>query len=809
MGNDLRFAVRTLRRSPTFSIVAILVLALGIGANTAMFSVVHAVLLQSLPYEKPQQLVQLWMRFTGIGIPKDQNWVSAPEFTDLRQHSKAFSHLAAISSDSFNIRAGDKPERLEGAAVSASFFSLLGVKPAIGRDFTAAEETPGRDTVAIISDGLWRRRFGADANLPGTPLVVNGRSYLIAGVMPPGFQYPEGADIWVPLAFKPDDLSPNNRGSHGLLVIARIRDGVSLDAARTDMARVSEQVIEGAPNYPYKRYGFRVLMNPLLEEMVGDIRPALLLLMGAVTFVLLIAASNVANLLLARAAAREREFAVRTALGAGRWQLMRQLLTETALLSLLGAIFGVLLAFLSLRALMTLAETVLPRLTQAQLNIPVLAFTALVSLLTGVLFGLWPALRESSGFRAEALKEGGRGGTSGQGRLRLRSGLVVAEVTLSLILLAGAGLLIRSFLRLQQVDPGFRTDNVLTFRISPPETRYNEPAQARVFFRELSRRLKELPGVLASGGVNALPLGGSGSSGTTTVDTQAVSPDQRSPEADWRPVTPGFFEALRIGLVRGRYFEESDSETGNPVAIVDETMAMTFWPNEDAVGKRIKLGGQGSPRPWMTIVGVVRHVRYRTLESPSRVQIYWPEAQNPWPSLSFALRTTTNPKSLAKAVETTVQSIDPDIPIYSVRTMDEVMTNSTARRKLSMLLLAIFAGVALVLAAVGVYGVMSYAVEQRMREFGIRMALGASRSQLLGMVLGRSFWLVVCGVAAGLAGSVALMRLMRDLLFNVRPSDPVTYAVVSAGLLAVGLLAGYVPARRATRVEPVAALREE
>jgi predicted permease len=804
---DLRYALRTLARSPAYTAVAIVVLALGIGANTAMFSVVHAVLLSSLPYAKPDRLVMLWMRFTGIGVPKDQNWVSAPEFTDLRQHSQAFSHLAAIDGESFNIRVGDRPERVEGAAVSPSLFPLLGVQPMLGRAFRPEEETPGRDNVALVSYGLWRRRFASDPNLPGKTLTLNGRSFQIAGVMPQGFRYPADADLWTPLAFPPQD--PSSRGNHGLLVVARIRDGISFAAARADMERVSQRIIDGAPAYPYTRFGFRVLMNPLLEEEVGDIRPALVILMGAVAFVLLIACSNVANLVLARASGREREFAIRTALGAGWVRLVRQLLTESLVLAIAGAVAGLLLAKWSLLVLTRLAVDVLPRMTQVELNLPVLGFTMLVALLTGVAFGLWPALHASGGFKPQSLKEGGRGGTSGGARQRLRGALVVAEVSLSLILLAGAGLLIRSFLSLQKVDPGFRPGNVLTMRISLPQTRYGDPAKIRNFYGELSRRIRELHGVEAVGAISGLPLSGNGWSGTTTVDSQSVPADRRSPEADRRPVTPGLFQALGIGLVRGRYFEERDSENALPVAIIDETMAETFWPGGDPIGKRLKPGGLASTSPWRTIVGVVRHVRYRTLEAPSRVQFYWPEAQNPSGSLSLAIRTANDPRSLAGPIERLVLAIDPEQPVYAVRTMDELMENSMARRRLSMLLLSVFAALALVLAAVGIYGVISYSVAQRTQELGIRMALGASRVQVLRMVLGQSLGLVLAGVVLGLAGGILLTRFMAGLLFHVRASDPATFAAVALMLLAAGLVAALVPARRATLIQPIEALRQE
>jgi predicted permease len=809
MLNDVRYALRMLRRSPSFSAVAILVLALGIGANAAMFSVIHAVLLQSLPYEKPDKLVILWMRFTGIGIPKDQNWVSAPEFMDLRSTSKAFSEIAAISSNSYNIQVGKKPERILGAAVSASFFRLLGVPPVLGRSFLAEEETPGLDGAIIISYGLWQRRFGADPGIQGRPLSVNGRSFQIIGVMPKGFGYPDQAEIWTPLAFTADDLAPTSRGDHGLLAIARIRDDISLAAANADMERVSQRIIDGTPDYPYKRFGFRVIMTPLLEDMIGDLRPSLLILMGSVAFVLLIACSNVANLLLAKASSRERELAVRNALGASRSRLIRQLLTESAVMSIAGALAGMAMAKWALMALTRVAETAMPRITQAELNWPVLGFTTSIAILTAVVFGLWPALRSSAGFNPESLKEAGRPVTSGTARQRLRDALVVAEVALSLVLLAGAGLLVRSFMRLEKIDPGFRPHNVLTMRITLPDARYSDPGKINAFYRELARRVAALPGVEAAGAIGLLPLSGQNSSGTVTVDTQAVPAENRTPEADRRPVMPGLFQALGIELLRGRFFDERDSENSAPVAIVDETMVRAYWPNENPIGKRIKQGGEQSKSPWMTIVGVVRQVRYRTLEAPSRVQLYWPEVQNPWHTLGLAIRTAIEPHALADIVEQQVLAIDPDQPVYMIRTMDELTSNSMAQRRLSMWLLSGFAGIAMLLAAAGVYGVISYSVAQRTRELGIRMALGASHWQVLRMVLQHSLGLVVTGVAIGIAGSLFLTRFMSGMLFNVSATDPFTLAAVALTLACIGLIAGYLPARRATHIEPVEALRQE
>jgi putative ABC transport system permease protein len=806
---DCRYAVRILARSPGFTLIAVLALAIGIGANSAIFSIVNAVILKPLPYDKPEQLVQLWMRFTGIGIPNDQNWVSGPEFVDLQQN-QSLSHLAAISSTSFNINITGAPERIDSAVVSTSFFPLLGVQAQLGRVFLPEEGQSGRERVVLLSDGLWRRRFGADPAISGRKLVMNGQSYVVVGVLPPDFHLPLESEVWTPLVFSADDLSPNSRGSHQYQVIARVKPGLGLDQARADMQVVSQRIIDQHPDYPYRQFNFRVLTIPLLEQQIGDIKTALWVLMSAVGLVLLIACANVANLLLVRASSREREIAVRQALGVSRWRLIRQLLTESAILGLTAGVIGLFIGFWALRLLTALSATSFPRVVEARMDLRVLAFTLLVSVATGILFGLAPAF-SSRHVTHDALKEGGRGGTAGAGSQRLRGGLVIAEVALSLTLLVGAGLLIRSFLRLQEVETGFRPEGVLTMRISLPEEKYAKIEQPRTFYRELLSRIRQLPGVDAVGGGFGLPLGGTGWSGTTTVDSQAVQPKDASPEADQRPVFPGYFETMGIPLVRGRYFEQRDNETAAPVAIIDETMANTYWPKQDPIGKRIKSGGAQSTQPWRTIVGVVRHVRYRTLESPSRVEFYWPYDQTPFRlgTMSLAIHTSSDPRSLAGVVQRQVQALDPDQPVYRIRTMDELMSESIARRRLSMFLLAIFAGVALALAALGIYGIMAYSVAQRAHEVGIRMALGASSSDVVRMVLGQSLGLTVAGILVGLLGSLALTNFLSSLLFNIKATDATTFLLVALILAVVALVASFVPAYRATAVDPVNALRQE
>src|SRR5262245_7085954 len=804
--NDFKFAFRQLLKNPGFTTVAILCLALGIGANSAIFSVINAVLLHPLPYENPDKLVMLWMRFTGIGIPKDQNNVSVPEFMDLRRMCQSLSHLAAMSNASFNMKIGEAPERYAGWVVSPSVFPLLGTQAYLGRIFLPEEDQSGRDNVALLSYGLWQRRFGADRGVVGKSYDINGRSAQIVGVMPPGFSFPDEAEMWMPLSFTPDQLSA--RGRHNLTVVARIRSDLSFAQARSDMDGLSRRIVEGAPDYPYERFGFRVLMNPLLEEVVGEVRMALLLLMGAVVFVLLIACANVASLLVARATVREREFAVRTAVGAGRSRLLRQLLTESVLLSVLGAAAGVLLAVWGLGRLAAASTQALPRMAEIQLDTSVMAFTVLVAVGTGILFGLLAALQATKRVTQDVLKEGGRSGAA-SGRHFLRNSLVVGQVALSLILLAGAGLLIMSFMKLQGVDPGFKSERILTMRISLPSASYSQPEMVRTFFRNLRERVLSLPGVNTAGLVSVLPLSGQNSSGTVTVATQAVPSDKTTPEADQRLVTPGFFETLEIQLLAGRTFDERDTESSAPVAIVDESMAKTYWPGDSALGKQIKRGGRQSSTPWTTIVGVVRHVRYRTLESPSRVEVYWPHAQSPTASMSLVVRTSNDPRGLIEVIRGEVTALDPLPPVYSIRTMEEIWAISMARRRTTMLLLATFAAVALLLAAVGIYGVLAYSVSQRKQEIGIRMALGARRADVLRLVVGQGMTLALVGVCIGLFSALALARFLSGLLYQVTSTDPATFAGVSLLLAVVALLACYLPARRASKVDPMVALRYE
>ena len=805
---DVRFALRQMRKRPGFTIVVVLTLALGIGANAAIFSVLDEVLLRPLPYDHPQQLIKVWTRFTGIGQPNDQNWVSAPEFRDFLTLNHSFSELAAIGTGSFNLGAKGSPQRVVGASVSPNLFPMLGAQPMIGRNFLADEAQPGRDHEAILSYGLWKRAFGGDRGVVGTTVRVDGVPFTIVGVMPARFAYPDQSEIWGPLAFAPDDLSENNRGSHGLEVLGRIKPGLSLTQVQQDMDRVARTMIEQHASYPYAKYDFGIILHPLLEETVGDVRTSLWVLMAAVGLVLLIACANVANLLLVRSSERQQEIGVRMALGASGWRLARQLLTESLVLALVGGLAGLALTPLALRGLVAIAAESLPRAVNTGIDGRALLVMLAVTVATGVLFGFAPALQAMSSRNWAVLKSARATGSS-QSR-RLRRALVMGETALSLLLLAGAGLLMRSFEQILRVDPGFHPDNVLTMRVALPDAQYSKPEQVRGFYGELLDRIQRLPGVQSAGAASLIPLAGQNSSGTIVVDSQSVPKEDTQPEADQRFVTPGYFRAMGISLVRGRFFDNRDSATAPLAAIVDESLAQVFWPHQDPIGKRIHLGTVPSPNsPWCTIVGVVRHVRNRTLEARSRIETYYPEDQVPVSAMTLTVLTSGNPMSYAPTIQREVTSIDPDLPVYRVRTMTEIMGESVARRRLALILLAVFACLALALAAVGIYGVTSYVVAQSQQEIGLRMALGAGRNQVLQLMMGRGLSTIVAGLGIGLLAAILLTRFIAGMLFAVRPADPVALGGAAMLLMAVALLAVLIPALRATKVDPMVALRYE
>ena len=816
---DVRFALRTLLKRPGFTLVAVLTLALGIGANSAIFSVVNAVVLRPLPYAAPERLVALWGDLNQSGFEELE--LSAPEYADFRARgAHVFEDVAAFNVGGFNLTGAGEPERIQGVYATASLFPTLGVAPLRGRAYTAEEDRPGSDDVAVISHSLWRRRFGSDPAAVGKTVTLDGRPTTIVGVMPPDFRFPgHDTDVWKPAAFDADLLSPNNRGSHFLSAVARLRPGFTLGRAREEVAALARaQGEENRNTYPR---GFGASLRPLDEEVVGpSVRTSLFLMLFAVGALLLIACANVANLLLARAASRRKEVAVRTALGAGRARIMRQLLTESVLLSLAGGAAGLVLALWGVDLLVTLAPEGTPRVAEVGLDARVVAFTFGVSLLTGVVFGLAPALYASKVDLNESLKEGGRGGTEGASRGRLRGLLVVGEFALALVVLACAGLLVRSFARVLEERPGFDARGVLTMRLVLPESKYKSYDAHRAFYENLFARLRGLPGVEAVGANNLLPFNGSGGSRGFLIEGRPVPPGQPHPEEQLRFVTPGYFEALRVPLLRGRDLTERDVAGGTRVALVSRSMAERHWPGEEAIGKRfayanIRRGSEHAPE-WIEIVGVVGDVKHRGLDIDPRPEIYVPVYQplftnRPTPPLSLyvAVRTKGDPAALAPSVRREVAAVDPEQPLANVRTMEERVAGSVAERRFNMTLLGVFACVALALAAVGVYGVMAYAVARRTHEIGVRVALGAQRGDVVRLVLRQGMWLALAGVGCGVALAYAATRLMQGLLYGVSPTDPLTFAGVSALLAAAALLACLVPARRATKVDPMIALRYE
>ena len=805
---DLRYSFRRLRNSPAFSAIVILTLALGIGANTAIFSVVNAVLLRPLPYREPERLVTIEHFYPSLN--RLQAPVSIPGFGEYRDKTKSFESVAVQSGWAPNLTGQGDPERLQGQRVSGLWFRVLGVAPLHGRALLPEEAEPGKEKVVVLSYGLWQRLYGGETSAIGKTMQLNGEPYQIVGVMPEDFRafFGRNSQLFAPLAFRPEQYSYASGNNEFLSLTARLKPGVTLAQAKAEMsnfaARLKREYVDSWPT------DWTLTVTPLSEEATGDIRPALLVLLGAVGFVLLIACANVANLLLARGAARMKEVAIRTALGAKRAQLVRQLLTESVLLAFVGGALGLLLAYGGVRMLVKLNPTNLPRADEIGIDASVMAFTLFVSLLTGLVFGLAPALQTSKANLQETLKEGGRSASSDRGGHAVRRVLVVAEVALALTLLTGAGLLIRSFARLQGVTPGFDASNLLTFNLALPGSRYSSDTATIAFFDQTLPAVAAVPGVKAVGATSVLPFGGGWSTGSFRIEGVQTAADQQGPWGDIRVISPDFFKTLGVPLLKGRTFTAQDREGAPLVAVVDEELAQRYWKNVEPVGKRITFSGEtDSVQTWIEVVGVVGHTKHEGLDADARIQLYLPYPQAGTGFMSIAVRTAGDPLQVVNSVRAAVHSVDRDLPISNINTMDKLLEQSVGQRRLSMLLLMLFAAIALTLASIGIYGVMSYSVTQRSHELGVRMALGAARSNVLALVVRQGMTLALIGVGIGLLGAFALTRLIASQLYSIRPTDPLTFGIVALLLTGIALIATFVPALRATRVDPVVALRQE
>ena len=807
IGQDLRYAFRMLVKNPGFTLVALVALALGIGANTAIFSVVNAVLLRPLPFKDPEQLVMIWENAAHYGFPK--NTPSPANFLDWQRQNTVFQGMAAMAPVSFNLTGTGEPERLDARRVSANLFDLLGMRPVLGRNFIAAEDKPGSHVV-ILSYGIWQRRFGSDREIIGRPLTLSGKSYTVVGVMAPGLRLPSYESgsvdqLWVPLAFTNEEAA--SRGNHYLEVIARMKPAVTLAQARSEMEAIAAHL---AKTYPEENVRVGAVVNSLQQELVGEIKPALLLLLGAVAFVLLIACANVANLLLARGAVRRKEIALRLAIGASQSRLARQFLAESVLLALLGGGVGLLFAVEGMHLLKSFIPTTVTEAAAIAIDTRVLIFTFLVALLTGIIFGFVPVSQLSTIPVSDTLKEAGRDSSGGESSQRLRNILIIGEVAVSFVLLIGAGLLINSFVRLRNLDPGFSADHLLTMKVDLSEIKYPNRERRIGFFDEVLRRVRAIPGVKSVAVAGNLPLTYNGDSMPIGIEGVPDPPPDERRDVIYRAVGPGYFNTMGIALLRGRAFTDADNADSRYVVVIGEKTADYFWPGENPIGKRLKPGSSTSEAPWREVIGVVKDVRQNDFVAAPRMQMYFTYRQlRDLAPNALVVRTNVSPMSLAGQVRDAIWSVDKEQTVSDIDTMEHIVATAVARQRFSMLLLAVFAGVALLLAAVGIYGVMSYSVAQRTREIGIRIALGARRADILRMTIIQGLRLVLTGLVGGLIAAVFLTRVMQSLLFGVSATDPLTFLSISLVLVAVAFLASYLPALRATKVDPIVALRAQ
>ena len=791
---DFRYALRMLAKNPGFTLVAVLTLALGIGANAAIFSLVNAIMLRPPPFREPSRLMYLSERSSQL----EGMSISYPNLLDWQKQTVAFESIAGFRNQGYNLSGGETPERVTGFSVSANFFATLGIAPLRGRVFSSDEDRAGAERVVVISEGLWHRRFGGDPAILDRTIQLDAQSHAVIGVMPASFQFPREVELWTPLGVGATK-SWQNRGNHpGIWAIGRLKPGVTPEQARADLDTITTRL---AREYPDANAGNSATVITLRERMVREPRPALLMLLGAVAFVLLIACANLANLLMARSAARAKEIAIRSALGAARGRIIRQLLCESLLLSGLGAAAGLVLAFWGVGLLRQMIPSELQESIIIDIDKVVLMFTGVVAVLTGLGFGLFPALQSSKPDLNEVLKEGARGAGEGRKSHRIRHALVVSEVALAMVLLVGASLLIRSFDRLQNVSPGLEPDDVVTASLSLPVIKYPEKRDQFAFYERLLDRVKALPGIQSAAVTRPL-LGGS----QIGYQVEGEPPPQpgRGRVCDYGVVSHEYFKVMGIRILRGQVFREADDGKAPRVAVVDETFARKHWKNDDPIGKRITTGNTNQ---WMTVIGVVAHVKSYGVDNDSRHQLYVPFAQHPGASMTLVVKAAN--ATIAGSIRTAVQDIDPDQPLTTFRSMEQILGESIAPRRIAMLLLSVFSGLALALAGVGIYGVMAYSASQRTREIGVRMALGARPADVLALILRQSGRLVLLGVGVGLVAAFALTRLMTTLVFEVKTTDPITYAIVPPLLLAVALLASYLPARRASKVDPMEALRYE
>jgi putative ABC transport system permease protein len=805
---DARYGLRMLLGSPVFTIIAVITLALGIGANSAIFSVVNAILLRPLHYEDPERLVLINHNYPRLNLRAS---VSAFGYVQYRNTARSFENMAAMTTWPVNLTGAGEPQRLNGLWVTANFFQTLKAGAAMGRVFAPGEDERDRNRVVVLGHAFWQRQFAGDPGILDKTVTLNGESYTVVGVMPADFQFGREIgqiiDLWGPIAFTPQQLSPNSLTNEFLSVMARVRPDVSLTQAQAELDSIADDMRrQYAPNMDSSIWGLS--MQQFSELVVGEIRGSLLVLLTIVGFVLLIACANVANLLLARATTRHKEIAIRTAVGASRLRIIRQLLTESVLLALAGGGLGLAAGYWGVKSLVSLSESRIPRGHEISLDLNVLAFSLGVSLLTGILFGLVPAFQIAKTDLHEALKEGGRTGER-SARHWLRNGLVVIEMAFALMVLIGAGLLLKSFLRLQQVDPGFQPGNILSMQLSLPELSYSEPSRRDALYRDALQRIRALPGVDSAGAISVLPMSGANSSGSFRIEGRPVVDGEPIPHGARWSASSDYFETMGIRLIKGRFFDERDSADAPGVAIIDEALAQKYWPGDDPLGGRITFEGPPDNRRWRTIVGIVGHVKHQGLEGESRAQYYIPLPQRPPPGMFFIVKTSGAPAGLAGPVRDAIRSVDSELPVFRVTPMEQLVSDSMAQRRLSMVLVSIFAAVALALASIGLYGVMAYSVTQRTHEIGIRMALGAERADVLRLIVRGGFRVALVGLIIGCGAAFGLTRFMSAMLFNVSATDVTVFAGIPLVLAIVALAASYVPARRATKVDPIVALRCE